>query len=61
RDPDQITRSLTEKLVTYATGGPSTRSDRAEIERIVAHCRDRNYGFRTLVHAVVQSRLFLNK
>ncbi len=61
RDKDQLARSLTTKLLTYATGGPPTKADRPEIEAIVARVRDKNYGFRSLLHEVVQSELFQNK
>jgi mono/diheme cytochrome c family protein len=58
---DQVARSLTEKLVTYATGGPPEPADREQIDGIVQRIRDRNYGLRTLVHEVVQSELFRTK
>ncbi|MCI0462168.1 MAG: DUF1592 domain-containing protein [Gemmataceae bacterium] len=61
RDKDQLARALTEKLVTYATGAAPQTADRPEIEAIVRNVRGRNYGLRTLVHELVQSRLFLHK
>ncbi len=61
RDKDQLARSLTTKLLTYSTGGAPTKADRPEIEAIVARVRDKNYGFRSLIHEVVQSGLFQNK
>ncbi len=61
RDKDQLARSLTTKLLTYSTGGAPTKADRSEIEAIVARVRDKNYGFRSLLHEVVQSTLFQNK
>jgi len=61
RDKDQLARALATKLVTYATGGAPTKVDRPEIEAIVTRVRDKNYGFRSLVHEVVQSELFQNK
>jgi hypothetical protein len=60
-DKDQIARSLTEKLVTYATGAAVRTGDQPEIEAIVRRIGDRDYGMRTLVHEVVQSKLFRNK
>ena len=36
KDKDQLARALTEKLLTYATGGAPTKADRPEIEAIVA-------------------------
>ena len=61
RDKDQLARSLTTKLLTYSTGGAPTKADRPEIEAIVARVRDKKYGFRSLLHEVVQSSLFQNK
>ncbi len=61
KDKDQLARALTEKLLTYGTGGAPTRADRAEIEAIVAGIRGKSYGFRTLVHEVVQSEVFRSK
>lgn len=61
RDKDQLGWALTTKLITYSTGGAPARTDRPEIEAIVARVRDRNYGLRSLLHEVVQSDLFRNK
>lgn len=60
-DKDQLARNLTEKLVVYATGGDIQYADREVVEQIVAKLKLKNYGFRTLVHEVVDSRMFLNK
>ena len=57
-DPAQIARTVAKKLVTYATGAPVSFADRAEIERIVAATRARGHVFRSLIHAVTESRLF---
>ncbi len=61
KDKDQIVRGLTERLVTYATGGGPEATDKPEIEAILARVRDKNYGLRTLVHEIVQSKMFQNK
>lgn len=61
RDKDQLARALTERLVTYATGSVPDAADNPEIEAIVAKIRDKNYGLRTLVHEIVQSKMFQNK
>ena len=61
RDKDQLTRALTKKLVTYATGGAPTKLDQPEIEAIVARVRDKDYGLRSLIHEVIQSSMFKNK
>jgi hypothetical protein len=60
-DKDQLARNVAEKLIVYATGADIQFADREVVEQLVKQSRDQNYGFRSLLHAVVQSRLFLNK
>ncbi len=60
-DKDQIARNLTQKLLVYSTGADIQFADREVVEQLVTTLRGKNYGFRTLVHEVVQSRVFLNK
>jgi hypothetical protein len=60
-DKDQIARALTIKLLTYATGGVPEASDLSEIDAIVGKIRDKNFGLRSLVHEIVQSKLFREK
>jgi mono/diheme cytochrome c family protein len=61
RDRDQIARALVEKLVVYATGAPVDFADRAAVEKILADTKPRDHGLRSLVHAVIQSPMFLSK
>ncbi len=60
-DKDQLARNLAEKLLAYGTGAVTTLADKSEVDAIVARVRDKGYGFRELIHEVVQSRLFLSK
>lgn len=60
-DRDQLARNLTEKLLVYATGADIQFADREVVDQLVATLRTKNYGFRTLLHEVVQTRVFLNK
>lgn len=60
-DKDQLSRCLAEKLMIYATGRGLTFGDRETVKRIVAQNREKDYGFRSLIHEVVQSDVFLNK
>ncbi|HMF10999.1 MAG TPA: DUF1592 domain-containing protein [Gemmataceae bacterium] len=60
-DKDQLARNLVRKLIVYSTGADIQFADREVIEQLVARSRARNYGFRSLIHDVVQSRVFLNK
>jgi hypothetical protein len=61
KDKDQLARALAGKLLTYATGASPEPADQVEIAAIVKKVRDRKYGFRTLVHEIVQSKPFRNK
>jgi hypothetical protein len=58
---DQIARNLTRKMMIYATGADLQFADREVVEGIVNKLRENNYGLRTLVHEIVQSRVFLSK
>jgi hypothetical protein len=60
-DKDQLARNLTEKLLAYSTGAAPTHADKPQIETIVNRLRDKNYGFKALIHEIVQSPLFQSK
>jgi hypothetical protein len=61
QDKDQIARALTQRLLVYATGHGVELSDKETVEKIIAAVRAKKYGFRTLVHEVVQSDAFRRK
>ena len=61
KDRDQLARALAEKLLTYGTGARPSVVDQDEIEAIVRAVRAKNYGFRTLIHEVVKSKVFQTK
>jgi len=48
-------------VFVYGTGAEIQFADREVVEALVARSREKNYGFRSLLHEIVQSRLFLNK
>ena len=60
-DPDVLARNLASKLITYATGAGISFADRGTVAAIVGNTKSNDYGLRSLVHEVVQSRVFLNK
>jgi hypothetical protein len=60
-DKDQLARSLVRKIATYATGGAPEASDQSEIEEIVGRIRGKDYGLKSLIHELVQSRMFREK
>lgn len=59
-DKDQLARNLVRKMIVYSTGADIQFADREVVEQIVEKLRTKNYGFRTLIHEVVQSRAFTN-
>jgi mono/diheme cytochrome c family protein len=61
QDKDQLARALAEKLLTYGTGSAPGTTDKPAVEALIGKIREKDYGFRTLVHAVVQSELFQSK
>lgn len=60
-DSDQIARNLLNQVLTYATGAGIEFADRREIDQIVDDLAHEDYGFRSLIHAAVQSSIFLSK
>ncbi len=55
----QLARNLLHQFTVYATGVPLRFSDRAEIETMLNACSGDGYRVRDLLHALVQSRIFL--
>jgi hypothetical protein len=55
---EQFTRSLTEKLLTYALGRGPDFTDRAAIDGIVNDMRTPGRGFRDMIHDVIASAPF---
>jgi hypothetical protein len=60
-ETDTFARSLTTKLLTYATGGILEATDLREVTAIVEKAKAHQLGFRTLLHEIVQSPLFRHK
>lgn len=60
-DPEQIVRGFAGTLVTYATGSPVQFADSVELDAIVKRGAANDFGLRSLIHEVVQSRLFRQK
>lgn len=60
-DPATLAKTLTVKLLTFATGREMGFSDRAEIDRIAQKSADANYRIRDLIHLCVQSDIFRNQ
>jgi len=60
-DQDRVVRCLIEKLLTFASGRPMGFSDRSEIDKLVTQSKAKGHGLRDLIHAVVQSDIFMRK
>ena len=60
-DQDQLARNVIHKLIVYSTGADVQFADREVVDQILDENRKNNFGFRSLLHSVVQSRIFLNK
>ena len=60
-DPDQLARALTTKLLTYATGHALEPADHSAVRDLAQQIKAKNYGFRSLIHAVVASEMFQSK
>jgi hypothetical protein len=61
KDKDQLSRNLVQKLIIYGTGADIQFADREVVELLVAKSREKNYAFRSMIHDIVQSRVFLSK
>lgn len=61
RDPAQIARNVARKLLDYGTGADIQFADREVLEQILTAAKPSNYGLRTLIAELVQSRAFLNQ
>jgi hypothetical protein len=60
-DERQVARNLVRQLVVFSTGAPVRFSDRLAVEQILERAAASDYGVRDLIHALVESDLFLKK
>lgn len=60
RDPIPLARNVARHMLTYGTGAKPDFADREALEQIVHNVAQKNYGLKSLVKAVVTSRVFLN-
>ena len=61
QDKEVIARNLVHQLIVYATGAPVAFSDRDEVTAILDQTKSSDYGVRSIIHAIVESPLFLRK
>jgi hypothetical protein len=60
-DSDQIARNVIEQLLMYGTGSEIGFADRQVVDDILSRTRPQQHGLRSILHEVVQSRLFREK
>lgn len=60
-NPRQLARNLLYQFTLYATGAPVRFADRREIESMLDACAKDGYRVRDLMHALVQSKIFLGQ
>lgn len=60
RNPE-VARNLLEQLITYSTGAPVGFADEALVDEMMSDLSVSQYGMRSMIHAIVQSPLFLEK
>lgn len=58
---EQLARALAEKLVAHLTGARVQFADREIVETLVKNSKASGYCVRSLIHGVIQSRLFCEK
>lgn len=59
--PEKLAANVAEKMIVYGTGGAISFADRQAVEEIVEQVVDKNYGFRSILYAVVAHEIFLSK
>lgn len=61
QDKRQIALCVAEKLMIYGRGSGLSFADRVDIGRIVDQVADKDFGLRSLIHEIVQSKAFLTR
>ena len=61
RDKRIIAKNILNKLSIYSTGQELGFSDKEDVEKILNKTASRNYGFRSLIHELIQSKIFYRK
>ena len=57
--PEPVVHAIAEKLMVYGCGRPVTPADHQVVSDVVAAAKKDNFGLRSMIHAVVDSELFL--
>lgn len=59
--PQRLAANVAEKMIIFGTGAAISFADRQAVEEIVAQVADKDYGLRSILHAVVAHEIFLTK
>ena len=60
-EEEQVARNLITQLIAYSTGAEIQFADRDEVDQLVAKAAKSGYGLRSIIHEIVQSKIFRNK
>jgi hypothetical protein len=60
-DVDQVARNLVQQMLIYATGSKMRFSDSRRVAAILDATKGKDYGVRSLIHAIVQSEMFVQQ
>ena len=60
-DVRPLARNVAHQMLIYGTGAPMSFSDRQHMDKVLDLAAASRYGFRTLIHELVQSQPFLTK
>ncbi len=58
-DPDLIARAVAKQLLIYGSGRPVEAADRRSVRSVVEAAKKQKHGLRSMIHAVVESEIFL--
>jgi hypothetical protein len=61
RREEDVARNLIERLLTFATGAGISFADRDLVDTMLDDLKEHDYGVRSIIHAVVDSRAFRHK
>lgn len=59
-DPESIAGGVAKKLLIYGCGRPVTWGEQSSVDAVVESARDHQFGLRSMIHAVVETDLFLH-
>ena len=58
---DKFSRAIAGRLLVYGSGRPLTIADRPSVSEVVKAAKEEGRGFRSMIHAVVESPMFLRR